>query len=111
MNTPDILQEQHGKATLWILLVLVVGLAIVPLFLHPGSEFGGADGMAEQAITEVRPEAKPWFSPIWSPPGGETESLLFALQAALGAGLIGFYFGLKRGEYKTQQRYEAQQDV
>ena len=45
-------------------------------------------------------ETEPWFQPFWEPPGGGTESLLFALQAALGAGFIGYYFGLKRGERK-----------
>lgn len=86
------------KQTVLFLILVVVALAIVPLFLHPGSEFGGADGEAESAISEVAPEYKPWFSPIWEPPGGETESLLFALQASLGAGVIGYYFGVKRGQ-------------
>lgn len=97
---------ESGKAPIWLLLGLVVVLAVMPLYLHPGSEFGGADGAAEEAITEVQPDAKPWFTPIWSPPGGETETLLFALQAALGAGLIGFYFGLKRGERTAQQKLQ-----
>jgi cobalt/nickel transport protein len=66
--------------------------------MNPGSEFGGADGEAESAISEVAPNYQPWFEPLWSPPGGETESLLFALQAALGAGVIGYYFGVKRSQ-------------
>jgi cobalt/nickel transport protein len=86
------------NSTTWLLLALVVVLAIVPLFLNPGSEFGGADGMAEETIAEISPDVEPWFDPIWEPPGGETESLLFGLQAALGAGIIGYFFGLKRGE-------------
>lgn len=86
------------KQTVLFLILVVVALAIVPLFLHPGSEFGGADGEAESAISEVAPEYEPWFSPMWEPPGGETESLLFALQASLGAGVIGYYFGVKRGQ-------------
>ncbi len=88
----------------WLLIAIVVLLAIVPLFLHPGSEFGGADGQAEAVIAEINPEVEPWFEPIWSPPGGETESLLFALQAALGTGLIGYFFGLKRGQAQTAAR-------
>jgi len=80
-----------------LLILAVILLAVVPLFLNPGSEFGGADGEAEGVILAVAPDYQPWFQPLWSPPGGETESLLFALQAALGAGLIGYYFGLKRG--------------
>lgn len=86
------------KGTTWLLLVLVIVLAIIPLFLHPESEFGGADGLAEETIAEIAPDVEPWVSPIWEPPGGETESLLFGIQAALGAGLIGYVFGLKRGE-------------
>ncbi len=92
------------SANAWVtvaLIAIVILLAVVPLFLHRDSEFGGADGEAETAITEIAPDYEPWFSPIWEPPGGETESLLFALQAALGAGFIGYFFGLKRGQRQT----------
>jgi len=98
MDKHELYPGESGRAPIWLLLVLVAVLTVLPLYLHPSSEFGGADGAAEEAIAEVQPEAKPWFSPLWAPPGGEVESLLFALQAALGAGVIGFYFGLKRGE-------------
>ncbi|GAB4484105.1 MAG: hypothetical protein Fur0016_07900 [Anaerolineales bacterium] len=84
-----------------LLILAVILLAVIPLFLNPGSEFGGADGEAESAILAVAPDYQPWFQPLWSPPGGETESLLFALQAALGAGLVGYYFGVKRGAKKA----------
>jgi len=86
-----------------ILLLLVALLAIFPLYLVKDSEFGGADGAAEEMITEINPEYEPWFSSFWEPPGGETESLLFALQAALGAGFIGYYIGYKRGQAKEKQ--------
>lgn len=86
-----------------VLVLVVVLLAVLPLILIRDSEFGGADGAAEAVITEVAPGYTPWFAPLIEPPGGETESLLFALQAALGAGLIGFFFGLKRGQ---RQGYE-----
>ncbi len=105
MKNSRIVCDESGKTPIWLLLAIVVLLAALPFYLHPGSEFGGADGAAEEAIAEVQPDAQPWFSPIWTPPGGETESLLFALQAALGAGLIGFYFGLKRGERTARQQH------
>jgi len=88
----------------WILIVLVIILAVVPLFMVQNSEFGGADGAAEEVITEINPSYEPWFAPFWEPPGGETESLLFALQAAIGAGFLGYYFGLKRGQSKATSR-------
>lgn len=77
---------------------IVVVLAIIPLLLVQDSEFGGADGAAVEAIQELQPDYEPWFTPLIEPPGGETESLLFALQAALGAGLIGYFFGVKVGQ-------------
>ena len=85
-----------------LLLAVVVGLAVIPLLLIPDSEFGGADGMAEEVIGEIAPGYEPWFAPLVEPPGGEVESLLFALQAALGAGLIGYFFGLKRGQRQAR---------
>ena len=76
-----------------ILILLVIALAAVPLWLLPNAEFGGADGAAEEAITELNPDYEPWFEPILEPASGEVESLLFALQAAIGAGGVGFVLG------------------
>lgn len=80
-----------------MLVVLVVLLAVLPLMLVKDSEFGGADGKAKEAIGELAPQYEPWFEPLISPPGPETESLLFALQAAIGAGVIGYAIGYFRG--------------
>ena len=76
-----------------ILIILVVLIAAVPLWLCRDAEFGGADGLAEELITETHPDYEPWFSPIFEPASGEIESMLFALQAALGAGVVGFILG------------------
>ena len=76
-----------------ILIVLTVLLAAIPLWLLPNAEFGGADGQAEEAIQELNPNSEPWFEPILEPASGEIESLLFALQAAVGAGVVGFVLG------------------
>ena len=89
------------KKNTWVLIILVIALAIIPLFLAKGAEFVGADGEAEAAITEIKPDYEPWFSPLWEPPSGEIESLLFALQAALGVGFIAYFFGYKAGAKKN----------
>ena len=62
-------------------------------FYAKDAEFAGADGLADEAISEINPDYEPWFSPIFEPKSGEIESLLFALQAAIGAGIIGFITG------------------
>ena len=61
--------------------------------------WGGADGEAADLIEAAGYE--PWIEPFWEPPSGEIESLLFALQAAIGAIVIGYVFGYWRGNRKT----------
>ncbi len=84
------------------MLLAVVLLVVLPLLLVNG-EFGGADDAAEGAISEIDPAYKPWFKPLAELPG-ETESMLFALQAAIGAGIIGYTVGLMKGKRERQQQ-------
>ena len=85
--------------TIAMLLALAV-LMVLPLLMHrsTGEEeiFGGSDGAAQEEITKIAPGYEPWFEPLFEPPSGEIESMLFTLQAALGAGFIGFYLGSRR---------------
>ncbi len=76
-----------------ILLILVILISVIPLITLKEAEFAGADGLAETAITEINPDYKPWFESLYEPASGEIESLLFALQAAIGAGVVGFVLG------------------
>lgn len=76
-----------------ILIGIVIILAAFPLWYCRDAEFGGADGMADELITETNPDYEPWFEPILEPASGEIESLLFALQAALGSGVVCFVLG------------------
>lgn len=92
-----------------ILLLLVVVLAAAPLVMHKEASFGGSDDQAQEAIASVNPDYKPWMNVIWEPPSSETESFLFALQAAIGAGFIGYFFGYCRGR-KTAQTENSSKD-
>lgn len=76
-----------------ILLVLLVLIIAVPLMFMGGSEFGGSDGKAEDAITEIDENYEPWFESFYEPPSGEIESLFFCVQSAVGAGIAGFVLG------------------
>lgn len=92
------------KVRSWVLWTMIVLLTVLPLLLvraptaEPGAEapavFGGADERAQQAIGQIAPHYRPWFTPLYAPPSGEISSLLFALQAAIGAGVIGFWLGM-----------------
>ena len=96
-----------------LLIIGVVVLMAVPLWLvdkpAPGPDgkeveiFKGADDQAKDVITKIAPGYQPWFKPLMEPPSGEVGSLLFALQAALGAGFIGYWLGTAR----TRAKYDS----
>ncbi len=76
-------------------LFICAAIAVFPLLTNRTSDFGGSDDAASDEISQiVGYEYEPWASPVFEPPGSETESLLFCLQAALGAGVFGFGLGV-----------------
>ncbi len=90
-----------------LLLLGVVALAIVPLVIHASKQgddvFSGADGQAQELIEQMQPDYEPWYQSFWEPPSAEIESMLFALQAAVGAGLVCYCIGYYRGRYLRQK--------
>jgi cobalt/nickel transport protein len=101
------MQEQPKRFSLWIIvpgIVVIILLAAIPLILVQDSEFGGADGAGSEVIESIAPEYdSSWTTNWWEPPGGETESMLFALQATVGGFLIGYFFGYMRGRKKDRK--------
>jgi cobalt/nickel transport protein len=97
-----------------ILIAAVAALAIVPLIIArqptAGPDgvragiFKGSDDQASAAVQTLAPGYKPWFSSIYNSPGPEIDTLLFALQAAIGAGFIGYYIGYSRGRAKEKSQ-------
>jgi cobalt/nickel transport protein len=84
------------NALLWATVVL---LTLIPLLTIKAAG-GGTDNQAQGVIEKIAPDYQPWFESLFTP-GSESESLLFALQAALGAGIIGYYAGYVRGKRTT----------
>ena len=101
-----------------LLVTAVVLLAVLPLWLvnapAPDADgkvaelFTGADDKAKDLVGEIAPDYQPWFTPLIEPASGEIASLLFALQAALGAGFIGYYLGVS--VTREKQRHESSDD-
>lgn len=99
--------SSHGsRIRTWLMWAAVVALTVVPLIWvghgpvdetgTAGELFEGADSRAQQAITRIAPDYQPWFHPVLEPSSNEIASLLFALQAALGAGVIGYWLGVSK---------------
>lgn len=91
-----------NKVLIALIIILII-IVIAPFIIYNGygeeeGYFGGSDDSASGIIEESGYE--PWFSSIWEPPSGEIESLIFAIQAAIGALIIGYFFGYWRGQSK-----------
>ena len=81
------------RAVVPALLVLGV-VALVALPLAMGGSFAGTDAVVTDRLAAEG--HTPWSQSLFSP-SGEVESGLFALQAALGGGLLGYVLGRLRG--------------
>lgn len=84
----------------WVTVALVaavVALFALPLLLGAPSDYTGTDSLATEQIQASDPGYVPWFHSVFSPGSSEVESGLFALQAALGGGVLGYVLGRLRG--------------
>lgn len=81
------------RSSVWLAAAAALIIAAPLVLPGIGGEFKGSDDMATDAIGEARPGYQPWAQPLWKPPSDEVESLLFSLQAAIGAGILGYVIG------------------
>ncbi|MBB1502604.1 energy-coupling factor ABC transporter substrate-binding protein [Propioniciclava sp. MC1683] len=79
-----------------LVILFAMPFALAPRPTSPDEEaFGGTDAVVTTMLEQDG--TKPWFDPIFEPGSGEIESGLFGLQAALGAGVLGYVLGNLRG--------------
>ncbi|WP_330586537.1 energy-coupling factor ABC transporter substrate-binding protein [Aminipila terrae] len=99
------------KSKVIILLIIVLLIAVVPLFALKGAEFGGSDDAGSVAISKITgTEYKPWFTPVLETAiggelPGEIESLLFCVQTGIGVGILAFFMGrlVERTKHEKEQ--------
>lgn len=74
--------------------VLLASLAALAVVMSGGEHsWEGSDTQGAGAVQEITGGYEPWARPVWTPPSGEIETLLFTLPAAGGALVIGYFFG------------------
>lgn len=93
------------------LLVLAIFIAAFSYVSSTGNhEWSGTDDKPEEVIDDLTGGSyHPWAESIWTPPSGEIESLLFALQAAFGSIIIGYFLGYYRGLAKAKGALQAEE--
>lgn len=88
-----------NKRIVIVCLLLVAAIAVLPLLIQKGAEFGGSDDAGSLMIEEIRGgEYEPWFTPVaetllHGELPGEVESLLFCIQTGIGVGILAFIMG------------------
>ena len=92
------------------ILTVIAILVFCALFLRVGNaEFAGSDTVGSSQISKITGIPGEEYQPLvwqWVPPSGEIESGLFALQAAAGGIVVGWFFGYWKGR-KEQEREQT----
>ncbi len=104
-------EEPDPVAMRWVALAGGLGVLIVVVAAVLVSTgvlgWAGADDRARLAVQSVRPGYQPWFHALWKPGSKRVESLLFALQAAIGLTVIGLYVRHVRRRRRDMSRREG----
>jgi cobalt/nickel transport protein len=86
------------KNKYWYILImgLVLAIFIVPFVINAEGEFGGTDGQGPDQIESSG--YTPWIEPLGYIPDAIGEIVLFSLQVAIGASIIGYFVGYLRAK-------------
>lgn len=114
MTEPQTRAQTRRRWVTPALLAAIVAILVGCFLLAPrtgpdGEHFAGTDATVTQMLADRG--TKPWFQPLFEPGSAEVESGLFALQAALGAGVLGYALGNLRGRRLERARHERQKSV
>jgi cobalt/nickel transport protein len=92
------------RTTAIVLVMMAMVVALTPLVMvrQHSASWNGTDGQAVEIVHAVQPEYRPWTTSLWKPPSTEIESLLFSLQAAIGAGALGYALGWFSGRARAR---------
>jgi cobalt/nickel transport protein len=93
-----IIPKLQVKNKYWYILIIGVVLAmfIVPFVINADKEFGGTDGQGPDQIESSG--YTPWIEPLAYIPDETGEIVLFSLQVAIGASIIGYFVGYLRAK-------------
>jgi len=82
---------------LYILIIgLVLAIFIMPFVINADKDFSGTDGQAPDQISSSG--YTPWIEPLGYVPDATGEIVLFSLQVAIGASIIGYFVGYLRAK-------------
>ncbi|MCL1978017.1 MAG: energy-coupling factor ABC transporter substrate-binding protein [Candidatus Bathyarchaeota archaeon] len=91
-----IAKQAIQRKYMYILIIgLVLAIFIVPFVINAG-DFSGTDGQGPDEIASSG--YTPWIDPLGYEPGELGERVLFSLQVAIGASILGYFVGYMRAK-------------
>jgi cobalt/nickel transport protein len=89
-------QGQRINLMYLVLIIAVVAIFVLPFVINSGGTFSGTDGQGPDAISSSG--YTPWIQPMGITPDALGERVLFSLQVAIGASILGYLIGYIRAK-------------
>jgi len=90
-------KQQVKMKYLYILIIgLLLAIFTLPFVVNAGKDFSGTDGQGPDQITSSG--YTPWIEPLGYQPDELGERVIFSLQVAIGASIIGYFVGYMRSK-------------
>ncbi len=101
-----------GNQKLYLGCVAVIAVLCIATLATVSGDFGGSDDAGGQTAEDhgYTPWTEDLFALIGFELPGETESLLFAVQAAIGAIIIGYFIGYTNAQRKLKSSSKKEED-
>ena len=96
---PAVLRKYRLEIIFAVVVIVFAALFLYEQNVQSQAKWEGSDDQGSAAIEATG--YTPWIQPLWTPPSDEVESLLFSIQAGIGAFVIGYFFGFYRGKRET----------
>jgi len=96
---PAVLRKYRLEIIFAVVVIVFAALFLYEQNVQSHAKWEGSDDQGSAAIEATG--YTPWIQPLWTPPSDEVESLLFSIQAGIGAFVIGYFFGFYRGKRET----------
>ena len=88
--------QVKGKYLYILIIGIVLAIFILPFVINSGGSFSGTDGQGPDQITSSG--YTPWIQPLGYVPDATGEIVIFSLQVAIGAVIIGYFVGYLRAK-------------
>ena len=98
---------------IYIVSFAIIAVIVIGTLAFVSGEFGGSDDAGGEAAQDhgYVPWTDNWMADLGFELPGETESMLFAVQAAIGAIIIGYFIGLNTGKKRAEAKAAAQEEA